>query len=152
MQCPPYTEGLLPGLEECPCIQGYYRSKDDSKGEMCSRPPSSPRNLTVTKAHSTTATLSWNPPLDEGNRTDTRYKVFCNTCGSLVVFNPGDETFQQTSVTIKNLYPETSYQFHVFSLNGVSGLVEEEPRYAEILAVTAENKPVLSSRVEELEL
>ena len=108
--------------------------------------------MTLTKVHSTTATLSWSPPLDDGNRTDTRYRVSCDTCGSLVAFIPGEKTFEQTSITIKNLYPETSYQFHVFSLNGVSDLVEEEPKYAEILAVTTENKPVLSSRVEELEL
>jgi len=152
MQCPPYTEGILPGLEECPCIEGYYRSKDDSADEMCSRPPSSPSNLTVTKVFATTTTLSWSPPLDEGNRTDTRYRVSCDTCGSEVVFIPGNETFQQTSVTITNLNPETSYRFRVFSLNGVSDLVKEEPESAEIVVVTIENKPVHSNRVEELEL
>ena len=108
--------------------------------------------MTLTKVYSTTATLTWNPPLDKGNRTDTRYRVSCDTCGSLVAFIPGEKTFEQTSVTIKNLYPETSYQFHVFSLNGVSDLAEKEPGYAEILVVTTEDNHVHSSRVEELEL
>jgi len=151
LQCPPYTKGLLPGLDECPCIEGYYRSEDESAYEMCSRPLSSPTNLTSTKVYATTATLSWSPPLDEGNRTDTRYRVSCDTCGSWVTFNPGDETFQETSVTIENLYPETSYRFLVFSENGVSDLVEEEAKYAEIIVVTTESNPVLSKRVKELE-
>ena len=89
--------------------------------------------------------------MDKGNRTDTRYRVSCDTCGSWVTFNPGDETFQETSVTIENLYPETSYRFLVFSENGVSDLVEEEAKYAEIIVVTTESNPVLSKRVEELE-
>jgi len=150
-QCPPYTKGLAPGLDVCPCIEGYHRSGYDSAYRMCSRPPSSPSNLTLTKVHSTTATLSWSPPLDNGNRSDTRYRVSCDTCGSWVAFNPGTETFQQTSVTIENLYPETSYRFLVFSQNGVSDLVEEEPQYAEIIVVTTESNPVLSKRVYELE-
>ena len=151
MQCPPYTIGLLPGLEECPCMEGYQRSSYDSSYRMCSRPPSSPTNLTLAKVHSTSAILSWKPPMDEGNRTDTRYRVSCDTCGSWVAFNPGDKTFKQTSVTIENLYPETSYRFLVFSQNGVSDLFEEAPKFAEIRVVTTESNPVLSKRVEELE-
>ena len=143
-QCPPYTIGLLPGLEECPCMEGYHRSSYDSAYKMCSRPPSSPTNLTLTKVHSTNANLSWKPPLDEGNRTDTRYRVSCDTCGSWVAFNPDTKTFsnRQTSVTIENLYPETSYRFLVFSQNGVSYLSEKEPEYAEIIVVTTESNPV----------
>ena len=89
--------------------------------------------------------------MDEGDRTDTRYRVSCDTCGSWVAFNPGTETFGQTSVTIENLYPETSYRFVVFSQNGVSDLVEEEPKYAEIIVVTTEGNPVLTKRSQELE-
>jgi len=152
-QCPPYTKGLLPGLDECPCITGYQRYRENVYVRaMCSRPPSSPRNLTLKKVQSTTAILSWSRPLDNGNRNDTRYRVSCDTCGSWVAFNPGTKTFQQTSVSIKNLYPETSYRFLVFSENGISDLVEEEPKFAEIRVVTTESHPVLSKRLEELEL
>ena len=79
------------------------------------------------------------------------YRVSCDTCGSWVEFDTGTEPFYQTSVSIKNLYPETSYRFLVFSLNDVSDLVEEEPEYAEIVVVTTESNPVLSERVKELE-
>ena len=150
-ECPPYSKGLLPGLEECPCIENYHRSRYDSATTICSRPPSSPSNLTLTKVHSTTATLTWSRPFDEGNRDDTMYRVSCETCGSWVEFDTGTEPFYQTSVSIKNLYPETSYQFLVFSLNGVSDIVEEEPEYSEIVVITTESNPVLSKRVKELE-
>ena len=148
IQCPAYTKGLLPGLEECPCIEGYYRSKDLN---VCTGPPSSPTNLTLTKVYATTATLSWSPPLDNGRRLDTSYRVSCETCGSWVAFNPATKTFRQTSVTIENLYPETSYRFLIFSQNGVSYLSEVEPEYTEIIVVTTESNPVLSKKVEELE-
>ena len=69
----------------------------------------------------------------------------------LVAFNPATKTFRQTSVTIENLYPETSYRFLIFSQNGVSYLSEVEPEYTEIIVVTTESNPVLSKKVEELE-
>ena len=46
-QCPPNTKGLLPGVEECPCIVGHYRSRYDDAYAMCTRSPSSPSNLTI---------------------------------------------------------------------------------------------------------
>ena len=46
-QCPPNTKGLLPGMEECPCIEGHYRSRHDDAYAMCTRSPSSPSNLTI---------------------------------------------------------------------------------------------------------
>merc|ERR1719228_2754487 len=88
MECPPYTEGLLLGLVECPCIKGYHKARSDRYSRMCTRPPSSPTNLTLTKVYATTATLSWSPPLDNGGSIDTWYRVSCDTCGSFVTFNP----------------------------------------------------------------
>ena len=107
--------------------------------------------MTVDNFHTTFVTLSWSPPLDNGNRIDTEYRISCDSCGSSVTTNSGTLTFRDTFVTIKNLYPETSYRFVVYSQNGVSSVSKEEPKFAEITVVTKESNPVLSKRVEELE-
>ena len=39
----------------------------------------------------------------------------------------------------------------MFSQNGVSDLVDEEPKFAELIVVTEKSNPVLSKKVEELE-
>ena len=68
-----------------------------------------------------------------------------------MAFNPDTEWTWEPSVTMENLYPETSYRVLIFSENGASSHSEEEPEYAEIIVETTESNPVLSKRVEELE-
>ena len=35
-----------------------------------------------------TLQVQWDPPADEGARSDTTYKVDCDLCGSAVTFDP----------------------------------------------------------------
>merc|ERR1711971_1062586 len=46
--CPAYSKALFPGSVECRCNNGYYRALSDPRNVSCPRPPSSPRNLTLT--------------------------------------------------------------------------------------------------------
>ena len=107
----------------------------------CSRPPSAPRNLTLTKVDRTSVTLSWSPPRDEGGRADTAYRIYCRNCGPEVRFNPSTETFQQTFITMENLTPGTAYRVEVYSENGVSSVAREAPRSADILVTTEPANP-----------
>ena len=74
----------------------------------------------------TSVQLSWNPPRDEGARSDTSYKVdielsSCPSCATAVTFNPSQQT-SQTSMTISNLTPGVIYKLRVYASNGVSSL------------------------------
>lgn len=51
-------------------------------------PPSKPQNVTVNFVDQSTVMLAWLPPLSDGGRTDTRYRVICDACGSQVNYNP----------------------------------------------------------------
>ena len=42
-------QALFRGSVECRCNKGFYRRVGDNKSESCTRPPTRPRNLTVTK-------------------------------------------------------------------------------------------------------
>ena len=121
--CPPYSKALFPGSVECKCNNGYYRSSSDFRNVSCSRPPSAPRNLTLTKVDTRSVTLSWQAPRDDGGRSDTVYRILCRNCGNEVRFNPrSSSTFQQTFITMENLSPGTAYRVEVFSENGVSSV------------------------------
>ena len=117
------------------------RSLSDPRNVSCSRPPSAPRNLTLTKVDRTSVTLSWSPPRDEGGRADTAYRIYCRNCGPEVRFNPSTETFQQTFITMENLTPGTAYRVEVYSENGVSSVAREAPRSADILVTTEPANP-----------
>jgi len=139
--CPPYSKSLFPGSVECRCSNGYYRSISDPKNVSCSRPPSAPRNLTLTKVDTNSVTLSWQVPRDEGGRSDTVYRIYCKNCGTDVRFNPSTDTFQQTFITMENLNPGTSYRLEVYSENGVSSVAREAPKSADILVTTEPSNP-----------
>ena len=139
--CPPYSKALFPGSVECRCNSGYYRSSQDPRNVSCSRPPSAPRNLTLTKVDTNSVTLSWTPPRDEGGRADTVYRIYCKNCSPSVRFNPSTDTFQQTFITMENLSPGTGYRVEVYSENGVSSVAREAPRSADILVTTESANP-----------
>ena len=44
--CPPHSQALYTGSVECSCNEGYFRAPGDARTAACTRPPSSPRNLT----------------------------------------------------------------------------------------------------------
>merc|ERR1712223_770636 len=139
--CPPHSQALYAGSVECRCNDGYYRAPPDSRTSACTRPPSAPRNVTYRFIDKTTLQLSWNPPRDEGARSDTNYKVdmelsSCPSCATSVTFNPSQET-TQTTMTISNLTPGVIYKLRVYASNGVSSLAGINHRknannYAEI--------------------
>ena len=111
---------------ECRCNDGYYRAPSDSRTSACTRPPSAPRNVTYRFIDKTTMQITWNPPRDEGARSDTSYKVdielsSCPSCATSVTFNPSQET-SQTTMTISNLTPGEIYKLRVYASNGVSSL------------------------------
>merc|ERR1712223_143151 len=140
--CSPHSQALYAGSVECRCNDGYYRAPSDSRTSACTRPPSAPRNVTYRFIDKTTLQLSWNPPRDEGARSDTNYKVdmelsSCPSCATSVTFNPSQET-TQTTMTISNLTPGVIYKLRVYASNGVSSLAGINHRknannYAEII-------------------
>ena len=114
------------------CNEGYYRAPTDPRTADCTRPPGSPRNLTFKFLDPTTLLVRWNPPLDEGARSDTTYKVDCLECGSGVVFEPPSPSMQ-TQVTLSNLKPASTYTLRVFATNGVSAQsLTSRANYADI--------------------
>jgi len=139
--CPPYSKALFAGSVECRCDKDYYRALSDPKSVACTRPPSRPRNLTLTKVDTSSATLSWSVPRDEGSRSDTVYRISCKNCGNNVRFNPDTETFLQTFIVVSNLSPGASYRFEVYSENGVSSVAREPPQAADIVVVTEPANP-----------
>ncbi|KAK8387010.1 hypothetical protein O3P69_017987 [Scylla paramamosain] len=100
--------------------------------------PAKPQNITVNFVDQSTVILAWQPPLNEGGRTDTLYRVVCDACGSHVSYYPpqmADERFNATQVTISGLNPVTTYRFQVFAENGVSKQAPEA-QYLDITVTT----------------
>jgi Eph receptor B1 len=131
--CPPHSQALYSGSVECTCNEGYYRAPGDARTAACTRPPSAPRNLTYRWLDQTTLLLSWDPPSDEGGRSDTQYRVECPLCSAAVVMTPKSPS-SQASVTINNLQPGATYKIRVLAVNGISGLSVANDNYAEISA------------------
>ena len=91
------------------------------------------RNFFLRWLDQTTLLLKWDPPRDEGGRSDTQYRVECPLCSAAAVMTPKSPT-SQTSVTVNNLQPGATYKIRVLAINGVSGLSVENDNYAEISA------------------
>jgi len=140
--CPPHSEALFSGSVECRCNTGFYRSNTDDRAAACTRPPSAPRNLSMSVIDPSKVTISWQSPRDEGSRQDTVYRLSCDVCGHNVAFSPSTPTFAQTFITISGLSPLTSYRFTVFAENGVSSLARgSPPKSADITVNTETNNP-----------
>ncbi|XP_042211505.1 ephrin type-B receptor 1-B-like isoform X4 [Homarus americanus] len=136
--CPEHSAAPHAGASECRCDTGYYRAPKDRRGMPCTRPPGKPKNITVHFSDQSTVTLVWEPPIHDGGRTDTLYRVICDACGSHVSYNPpqvADESFNATQVTISGLNPVTTYRFQVFAENGVSDQARD-PQYVDITVTT----------------
>lgn len=121
--CPAHSKAPDYGFSECRCNTGYYRAAKDPKSMPCTQPPTAPQNLTVNFVDQSTVILSWNVPSFQGGRTDTVYRVECDSCGPSVLYSPNTELFNDTKVTISGLSPVTTYRFQVFSANGISDLI-----------------------------
>ena len=97
--------------------------------------------MSVTKVTTTSVTLTWQVPREDGGRSDTVYRIHCQNCGDGVRFNPNTATFLQTFITMENLVPGTAYRVELYTENGVSSVARERPRSAEILVTTEPDNP-----------
>jgi Eph receptor B1 len=94
----------------------------------CHKPPGPPTNLSLLFIDQTSAVISWNPPTvkQDSNSQQNRYKsdivfkVKCINCANNVVFNPSNEIFNETKLTLTNLEPVTTYTLQIHSINGPS--------------------------------
>lgn len=126
--CPTNSKTSRAGSSLCTCIQGHYRHPFDGKHMPCYKPPEAPSNLTVLFFDQTSAILSWNSPqklkndhyVDQQFRNDVVFRVKCQSCSNNVVFNPSNDVFNETKLTITNLEPGTQYVVQIHSLNGPS--------------------------------
>ena len=148
--CPAHSQALFAGSVECRCNDNFYRAGGDPKSFGCTRPPSAPRNLHFRFLDDSRIRLFWDPPVDEGSRTDTRYTVACPGCPSRPTLPAADAMTAQTSVLVTNLQEGLSYTFVVTAHNGVSNLSSsalDSSRSSEIMVATesADGASVVSS-------
>ncbi len=123
--CPAHSQALFTGAVECPCNRDFFRAPDDPKSQACTRPPSAPQALKYEMLNSTSLRLSWSPPVDEGARADTRYRVTCDVCSARVVYNPRGGETAHNSVIVSSLQEGVSYRFTVQAINGVSDVAKK---------------------------
>ena len=96
--------------------------------------------------------LKWDPPVDEGGRSDTQYRIECPQCSAAVVMTPRSPV-SQNSVTITNLQPGATYKMRILALNGVSGLSVAQDNFAEISAYSnSESKASIVSNFRVVEV
>ncbi|ETE55955.1 Ephrin type-A receptor 8, partial [Ophiophagus hannah] len=102
--------------------------------------------LNFSSVNGTTVTLDWAPPLDKGGRQDITYNVICHrctwggghceSCGPGIRFLPQQMNLAQGSLSISNLLAHTNYSFSVESVNGVSDLSFQSPRFVAVNITT----------------
>lgn len=93
----------------------------------CHKPPGAPTNLSLLFIDQTSAILSWSLPkatedhlLNQQFKNDIVFRVKCSSCAKNVLFNPSDEVFNSTKLTLTNLEPVTTYTVQIHSMNGPS--------------------------------
>lgn len=126
--CPANSKANKAGASFCSCIAGYYRHPLDGRHMPCHKPPGPPTNLQLSFSDQTSAVIEWKPPLSKQDSTssnqqfksDVLFKVKCITCANNVVFQPSNEVFNETKLTLTNLEPVTTYTIQIHSINGPS--------------------------------
>ena len=137
--CPMFSNTSEPAMEMCPCDDGYFRPSDGSEDAMnCTReythtrthahtdmhtylnyisfilgPPSAPQNIAVSDVTNTSVIIMWEPPQDNGDRTDLFYSISHNVTDD--VFNT-----TSTNMMLTGLIPFVYYELRVTADNGVS--------------------------------
>ncbi|XP_062985065.1 ephrin type-A receptor 1 [Elgaria multicarinata webbii] len=127
LKCPPNSSSSSPAATACPCLKDFFRTSTEDQTVACTRPPSAPRNVSVSLV-GTQVSLSWLLPLEQGGRKDLSYNVscqrchflVCEPCGSSVAFSPSALGLTRPSVVVDGLKPFTNYSFVVRAHNGVS--------------------------------
>ncbi|XP_051509589.1 ephrin type-A receptor 3-like isoform X1 [Myxocyprinus asiaticus] len=131
MPCPPRSKTHREGAFQCDCEQGYERLQSDPPQLGCTRPPSSPVNLTSQHLGDTVVTLHWAPPADLGGRAEVEYDVLCKQrqdasvgqwvpCESKVLILPSAVGLKHTAVNITRMKPELDYHLSVTARNAIS--------------------------------
>ncbi|XP_042307252.1 ephrin type-A receptor 1-like [Sceloporus undulatus] len=129
LKCPPNSSSSFRAAAKCPCLNGFFRTPTEDQTVACTRPPSAPHNVTFSLVGSQVS-LSWQPPIDQGGRSDLSYNVSCQRCNFLVcepcesdvVFSPSALGLTRPNVVVDGLESYTNYSFTVLAHNGVSGL------------------------------
>ena len=152
--CPAHSQALYSGSVECQCNDGFYRADTDSKEKACTRPPSAPENVAFFFKDASSVVLTWEPPRDEGARSDTKYQVTCPNCpASRLKYVPNGETISGTTVTVSGLYDGLTYTFRVTAINGVSPVANVVKRsnhsYSDI---SVSSKPAFPSIVSNVQI
>ncbi|KAF6032810.1 hypothetical protein EB796_008855 [Bugula neritina] len=137
--CPDNSVSTSRGLTECACFDGYYRAPDESPDSPCTKPPSEVRNLKVQTLNADTVTISWQPPSSLGGRSDLYYTVRCERCSTSVTYSPSRTQLTETSVTLSNLVPKTSYNVQIVAENGVYQVATPASTAPEVSFVTLES-------------
>ncbi|XP_039250528.2 ephrin type-B receptor 3-like isoform X1 [Styela clava] len=146
------------GLDFCRCLPGFFRAAGEKKTEPCTKPPTKPRAVTVSKMNATFVLLRWTRPESTGGRNDITYRVSCEKCGNddysscvpcstdVQVLNP-KSSVSGGSTSIKGLEPFTRYIVKIFAENGVSDLSKTSPEYTETKLFTKESAPSVITSV-----
>lgn len=90
--------------------------------------------------------LTWDPPSDEGGRSDTQYKVECDVCSLHIAFSPQFPS-GQTNVTLSHLQQGSTYNIKIFAMNGVSNISLDTENYAEVSVSTGSGAPSVVSNL-----
>jgi hypothetical protein len=94
----------------------------------------------------TTLVLTWDPPSDEGGRSDTQYKVECDVCSLHIAFSPQFPN-SQTNVTLSHLQQGSTYNIKIFAINGVTNISQDTENYAEVSVSTGSGAPSVVSNL-----
>lgn len=150
-KCPPHSTSHSTGATMCQCELGYYRAGKDSIDQPCTRPPSSPMNLTW-EIEDRRVKVSWLEPTEIGGRSDIYYSASCSECdsefsrcrpcSSSIRFAPSDHHhLTQTFIRLHGLEMFKHYKVKISSHNGVSSVSKEQPNYDTVEFSTNDNVP-----------
>ncbi|XP_041925461.1 tyrosine-protein kinase receptor TYRO3 isoform X1 [Alosa sapidissima] len=129
-QCPPNSETKVAGAQQCVCVHGYSKLRDDPVHLGCTKSPSEPVNLTHHQLNDSTLTLRWEPPSNLGGRQEVTYTVECwqrasetsdqwAHCNNATRVLPRPTDLTATAVNVTGLQAHLDYKLVVRASNAV---------------------------------
>ncbi|XP_022085424.1 ephrin type-B receptor 1-B-like isoform X2 [Acanthaster planci] len=119
--CPAKSHADHNSTRQCTCIPDFFRVPEEGPEVACTGPPSAPRDAQATVDNkSSVVTLTWQPPADNGGRTDLHYWVECPLCPPDTEYSPRQRDLPGLEVNVSRLASHTTYEFVVYAGNGVS--------------------------------
>ncbi|XP_076805760.1 ephrin type-A receptor 4-A-like [Clavelina lepadiformis] len=155
----PSKEEMDSVFNHCFCEAGYYRTPDEDVHAPCTKPPSKPVAVRPYGVNSSSVTLGWSNPNDDGGRNDLYFNVTCLQCLRLserevsskadcfpcsndVIFQPSNiKRILGNHLVASNLTPFTTYRFKVYSMNQVTPVSDVAPEYDVVTVTTEETVP-----------